>query len=80
LRYAGHHTDADQILFDGRPEEGPFLAFYVEVNQVSAVLGFGRDKDVAAIHELMWLREMPRADQLKLDTDWVALLKKTSTL
>ncbi len=80
LRYAGHHTDADQILFDGRPEEGPFLAFYVEVNQVSAVLGFGRDKDVAAIHELMWLREMPRADKLKLDTDWVALLKKTSSL
>lgn len=78
LRYAGHHTDADQILFDGRPEDGPFLTFYIEVNQISAVLGFGRDKDLAAIHELMWLREMPRADELKLDTDWVAMLKSVS--
>jgi len=78
LRYAGHHTDADQVLFHGRPEDGAFLAFYIEVNQVSAVLGFGRDKDIAAIHELMWLREMPSADKLKLNADWVALLKNAS--
>lgn len=76
LRYAGHHTNADQVLFHGRPEDGPFLAFYIEGNQVSAVLGFGRDKDLAAIHELMWLREMPKADQLKLNADWVELLRK----
>ena len=74
LRYAGYHTRTDQMLFDGKPEAGDFLSFYIEGNRISAVLGLGRDEDVAAIHELMWLGEMPRADELKMETDWAALL------
>ena len=74
LRYAGHHERADNIVFDGNPGEGPFLAFYIEGSRVAAVLGYKRDRDVAAIHELMWLGKMPKAGKLNLDSDWPALL------
>ncbi|WGH77201.1 FAD-dependent oxidoreductase [Jannaschia ovalis] len=49
-RYLGHAEDWDEILFDGAPEDGPFLARYVKDGQVMAALTAGRDADLAALH------------------------------
>lgn len=74
LRYAGHHTSPDAVVFDGRPEEGPFIAYYVQDDRVAAALGYKRDRDLVAIHELMWLGAMPTAGELDPTTDWSAAL------
>ena len=78
LRYAGHHRNADNIVFDGSPEDGAFIAYYVEGDRISAALGHGRDRELAAIHELMWLGKMPSAEELKPHADWVKLLEEAS--
>ena len=75
LRYAGHHTDPDQIVFDGKPGEGPFIAYYLEGDRVAAALGYKRDRDLVAIHELMWLGAMPSAGELDPGADWSGVLR-----
>ncbi len=74
LRYVGHATDYDGIVFDGTPGEGPFLAFYTKGKHVQAVLGVKRDQDVAAIGELMYAGQMPANEEL-VGQDWVARLR-----
>ncbi len=75
LRYSGHHTDFDSIVFDGEPERGgAWLAYYIEGERVSAVLGYKRDTDMAAIAELMWLDAMPSASTLDPSAKWQDLL------
>lgn len=73
IRYVGHATDYDEIVFDGTPGEEPFLAFYLKGKHVQAVLGVKRDKDVAAIGELMFAGKMPANEDLK-GVDWSSLL------
>ncbi|WP_116108980.1 FAD-dependent oxidoreductase [Lewinella sp. IMCC34191] len=70
LRYVGHGTDYDDIVFDGTPGEGPFLAFYVKDSHVQACLGVKRDSDVAAVNELMAIGKMPPVNDLR-GQDWL---------
>jgi apoptosis-inducing factor 3 len=61
LRYVGHAEQWDEIFIDGnlaldKPE---FLAFYLQNNRVMAVAGINRDRDLAAISELMRQQKMP---------------------
>ncbi|BAU63662.1 putative rubredoxin reductase [Stanieria sp. NIES-3757] len=73
LRYVGHATEWDQVVIDGDLKEQKFLAFYVKDRRILAVAGCGRDRDIAAIAELMRLEQMPNADQIQ-NTDWVEKL------
>ena len=75
LRYAGHHGEVDNIVFDGRPEDGPFIAYYLEGDRVAAALGYKCDRDLVAIHELMWLGAMPAAGELDPGADWSGVLR-----
>ena len=76
LRYVGHSENYDDIIIQGSLEDKSFLAFYVEDEQVMAVSGIGRDRDIAAISELMRLRKMPKAEAVKSeDVDWLETLK-----
>ncbi|MBE9060723.1 FAD-dependent oxidoreductase [cf. Phormidesmis sp. LEGE 11477] len=76
LRYVGHSENYDDIVIQGSLEDKSFLAFYVEGEQAMAVSGIGRDRDIAAISELMRLRKMPKAKEIKSkDIDWVEKLK-----
>ena len=59
IRYVGHATDFDEIVYDGRPGEGPFIAYYLKGKHVQAALGVKRDHDVAVIHERMAAGTMP---------------------
>lgn len=73
LRYVGHATEWDEVVIDGDLKGQKFLAFYVKNRRILAVAGCGRDRDLAAIAELMRLEQMLDADQIQ-QTDWVEKL------
>ncbi|CAH1000127.1 3-phenylpropionate/cinnamic acid dioxygenase ferredoxin--NAD(+) reductase component [Neolewinella maritima] len=77
FRYVGHGTDYNDIVFDGVPGEGPFLAFYVKDDHVQACLGVKRDADTAAINELMALGQLPPVAELK-GQDWLELCRQVA--
>ena len=74
LRYVGHSEEWDEIFIDGSLEEPEFLAFYLQASKVMAVAGINRDRDIAAISELMRRQKMPDAAAVKKDVDWLDLL------
>ncbi|PSN19524.1 NAD(FAD)-dependent dehydrogenase, partial [filamentous cyanobacterium CCP5] len=74
LRYVGHAEAWDDVVIQGSLEDKEFLAFYAQGEQVMAVAGIGRDRDIAAISELMRLQQMPTAQQLPQIQDWPAQL------
>ena len=49
-RYLGHAEGWDDIRFDGAPEDGAFVASYVKDGRVMAMMGAGRDAELAAAH------------------------------
>lgn len=76
IRYVGHAEGWDEILYDGDPAGGPVIAFYVKDGGVHAAAGIDRDRDMAAIEELMRRDLMPPADDLRAgDVDYPGRLK-----
>lgn len=65
LRYVGVADKWNEIYIDGDLEQQEFLAFYLQNNQIMAVAGINRDRDIAAISELMRLQKMPDANKVK---------------
>ena len=65
LRYVGHAKGWDEVIIDGDVTSKRFLAFYIKHANVYAVAGCQRDKEMAAIHELMRLHKMPTPDELR---------------
>jgi NADPH-dependent 2,4-dienoyl-CoA reductase/sulfur reductase-like enzyme/nitrite reductase/ring-hydroxylating ferredoxin subunit len=65
IRYVGHVQNWDEIIIDGDVASKRFIAFYIKKNQVYAAAGCKRDKEMAAIHELMRLKKLPTPDELR---------------
>ena len=65
LVYVGHAASWDEIIYSGDVLSQDFLAFYVKHERVLAVAGMNRDREMAAVEELMRLDRMPTPDQLK---------------
>lgn len=75
LLYVGHAEQWDEIFYEGEVSARDFLAFYIKDGSVLAVAGMDRDREIAAIEELMRLGKMPLAAELKSGlVDWVKLL------
>ncbi|MGF1515817.1 MAG: FAD-dependent oxidoreductase [Elainellaceae cyanobacterium] len=77
LRYVGHVESWDEVIIEGDAEstDSPeFLAFYRKGDRILAVAGINRDKEIAAISELMRLDKMPRPDAVRSRVDWMAKL------
>lgn len=75
FRYVGYSSDWDGIIVDGDISAQDFVAYYVKGNRVQAAAGCHRDRDMAAIEELMRLNKMPSADKLKgQSVDLISLL------
>jgi NADPH-dependent 2,4-dienoyl-CoA reductase/sulfur reductase-like enzyme/nitrite reductase/ring-hydroxylating ferredoxin subunit len=75
LLYVGHAEQWDEIFYQGEVSARDFLAFYMKDGRVLAVAGMNRDREMAAIEELMRQGKMPLAAQLKSSSvDWVKLL------
>ncbi|MET0626391.1 MAG: FAD-dependent oxidoreductase [Pyrinomonadaceae bacterium] len=76
LLYVGHAARWDEIVYQGDVAARDFLAFYVKDGRAVAAAGMGRDRDVAAVEELIRLNLMPGADELKGgSTDFAVLLR-----
>ncbi|PSB11537.1 NAD(FAD)-dependent dehydrogenase [Pleurocapsa sp. CCALA 161] len=75
LRYVGHAEKWDEIKIAGDLESA-FLAYYIKDDQIMAVAGMNRDRDLAAISELMRLQQMPQAAAVKDDTEinWLDMI------
>ena len=67
LLYVGRATSWDEIIYRGDLSSQDFLAFYVKGNRVLAVAGMNRDREMAAVEELMRLNRLPTREQLKRD-------------
>ena len=81
LLYVGHATSWDEIVFQGDVSKQNFLASYALKDRVNAVAGMNRDRDMAAIEELMRLDQMPSATQLKTgSTNFLELLSGIRTV
>ncbi|AGY56395.1 FAD-dependent oxidoreductase [Gloeobacter kilaueensis] len=65
LRYVGHASEWDDILFDGEPEKRQFMAFFVRENRVVAVAASQRDTEMAAIEELARLDRLPPVERIR---------------
>jgi NADPH-dependent 2,4-dienoyl-CoA reductase/sulfur reductase-like enzyme len=65
LLYVGHGASWTQIIFEGNVSEHDFLAFYVRDDRVLAVAGMNRDREMAALEELLRLDKMPTPDDLR---------------
>jgi NADPH-dependent 2,4-dienoyl-CoA reductase/sulfur reductase-like enzyme/nitrite reductase/ring-hydroxylating ferredoxin subunit len=75
IRYVGHAQDWDEIIFNGDIASRSFIAFYIRNNEVRAAAGCKRDKQMAAIMELMRLKQMPAASEIRGDSlDFVRLV------
>ena len=68
FRYVGHAEDFDEVYIDGEISANNFLAYYAAKGKILAVLGVGRDKEVAVLQELMFENKMPHMNELK--SDW----------
>jgi NADPH-dependent 2,4-dienoyl-CoA reductase/sulfur reductase-like enzyme/nitrite reductase/ring-hydroxylating ferredoxin subunit len=65
LLYVGHATTWDEIIFEGDVRSQDFLAFYVKDERVLAVAGMNRDREMAALEELLRLHQMPTPARLR---------------
>jgi NADPH-dependent 2,4-dienoyl-CoA reductase/sulfur reductase-like enzyme len=65
LRYVGHAETWDEIIFRGEVNDQNFLAFYVRGGKVTAAAGMKRDREMAAIEELMRIKQLPSPDDLR---------------
>jgi len=65
LVYVGHTLKWDDIIYWGNASENQFIAYYIDDNKVAAVLGCGRNKEMAIIEELYKLDKMPKPQDLK---------------
>jgi len=65
LRYVGHAPSFDDVIVDGTPENGEFVAYYIKDDTVLAAAGVGRDKELVAIEALMRTGTMPSAEDLR---------------
>lgn len=75
LRYVGHAEEWNEIKVDGDLEQPEFLAYYLKNDRVMAVAGINRDRDIAAISELMRLQRMPSAAAVKdTEINWLGMI------
>ncbi len=65
FQYVGHAVDWQEIIIHGDINSHEFLAYYVKNDIVAAAAGNFKDKDIAAIEELMRLDKMPSPDILR---------------
>ncbi len=77
LRYVGHAKDWEEIIIHGDIASKDFISYYIKNNMVYSAAGCNRDKEMAAIEELMISNKMPPASKLKYDSvDFIGLLSK----
>lgn len=78
FEYVGYAPNWDEIILQGDVNKPEFLAFYIENNGMMAAAGSARDREIAALHELMRLDRVPAGDEVRRGIDLVALLQSSA--
>lgn len=65
LNYVGHAEPWDEVIFDGDPNQPPFLVYYLKDGVTQAAAGVWRDADLAALHELLRVGSAPVENALR---------------
>jgi NADPH-dependent 2,4-dienoyl-CoA reductase/sulfur reductase-like enzyme/nitrite reductase/ring-hydroxylating ferredoxin subunit len=65
LGYVGYTRGWDEIIYQGEPAEGDFLAFYVKSGRIAAVAGLKRNVPLCAALLLMEMGKMPSPDEVR---------------
>ena len=72
LQYVGHAESWDELIVHGDLAGRNFLAFYVKGNRVMAAAGLQRDRQLAAMAELMRLDQAPAPEELRRNPEFDA--------
>jgi len=72
LQYVGHAESWDELIVHGDLAGRNFLGFYVKGNRVMAAAGLQRDRQLAAMAELMRLDRAPAPEELRRNPDFDA--------
>ncbi len=59
MNYVGHAKEWDEIVFHGRPDRPPCIAYYVRNGKVRAAFCRRMETEAAALHELLRLDRLP---------------------
>jgi apoptosis-inducing factor 3 len=70
LQYVGHAESWDELIVHGDLPGRNFLAFYVKDNRVMAAAGLQRDRQLAAMAELMRLEQTPGPEELRRNPEF----------
>lgn len=65
LLYVGYAKNWDEIYIDGEVSSGDFMAYYIKDGKILAAATSGREKEIAALQELMQFEMMPSPRELK---------------
>jgi NADPH-dependent 2,4-dienoyl-CoA reductase/sulfur reductase-like enzyme/nitrite reductase/ring-hydroxylating ferredoxin subunit len=77
INYVGRSNGWNDIFIWGEISKREFVAFYIKDTRVAAASGIGRDRDMAAIEELLWTDRMPAPDTLRgKEQDLAALVER----
>lgn len=75
LGYVGFASEWDELVIDGNLEEREFLAYYIQNDQLLAVAGNKRSKEMDAINLLMSANKIPDIQSLRQKkVDWLELV------
>lgn len=75
LGYVGFARDWDELVIEGNLQEQDFLAYYIQNNQLLAVAGNKRSKEMDAINLLMSADKLPDIETIrKKEVDWLEMV------
>jgi hypothetical protein len=67
LQYVGYAASWDELIVHGDLAGRDFLAYYVKSDRVMAAAGLQRDRQLAALAELLRLNQAPAPAELRRD-------------
>ena len=73
--YLGHAEEWEETVLQRGDESKPeFISFYLKDGKVAAAVACKRDREIAALHELLRLKRAPTSEQVRAGVDLVLLL------
>jgi hypothetical protein len=75
--YVGHAEEWDEVIFQPDDDDFPtFIAFYVRQGKVVAASACQRDLEITALHELIRLRRVPDAAEIRKGVNLIGRAKQ----
>jgi apoptosis-inducing factor 3 len=78
FEYLGYADQWQEVIVQGDVNKPEFIAFYVEAGRITAAAASGRDRDMAALHELMRLNRVPGPEEIRRGVDLIGFLQQSA--